>query len=136
MVRAIFGINQPRNFWKFPNFQKALGQFIPNGPPKHVITSTNTTIYNNRNEVVTIIWKFIYSVINLRLFYSVKCLNINPLLAIKMWNFILFWFDDLSSFLHSHYFLYSIYSLQVLVQGTSLGYHWQCLKFRILENIL
>ena len=27
-----------------------------------------------------------------------------PLLAIKMWNFMLFWCDDLSSFLHSHYF--------------------------------
>ena len=26
------------------------------------------------------------------------------LLAIKMWNFILFWCEDLSSFLHNHYF--------------------------------
>ena len=48
---AIFGVNDPRNFWKFwycPCFypghfqisQKGLGQFIKNCPPKHVITTT------------------------------------------------------------------------------------------------
>ena len=47
----------------------------------------------------------IYSVINLRFFCSVKCLNINLLLCLqKRWSFILFWCDDLSPFLHSHYF--------------------------------
>ena len=52
-TRAIFRINQPRDFWKFLKFplfysgnfkifKNALGQFVPNSPPKHVITSTNS----------------------------------------------------------------------------------------------
>ena len=39
LVRAIFRINQPRDFrkfWNFGIFKNALGQFIPNHPPKHV----------------------------------------------------------------------------------------------------
>ena len=33
-------------------------------------------------------------------------------------------------------FVYSIYLLQVLLQGISLSHPWQCLKFWILQNIL
>ena len=38
-----FGINHPRDFENFEIeiFKNAPWQFIPNHPPKHVITSTN-----------------------------------------------------------------------------------------------
>ena len=46
---TIFGINHPRDFW----------QFIPNRPPIHVITSTNSASYivinaNYKNPLITI----------------------------------------------------------------------------------
>ena len=48
-IRAIFGINHPRDYWKFWNWnfkilKNALGQFISNNPPKYVIISTNIQI--------------------------------------------------------------------------------------------
>ena len=44
LTQAVFVINHTRHFWKFWNcnikiLKNALGQFIPNCPPKHVITS-------------------------------------------------------------------------------------------------
>ena len=61
MVRAIFRINHPRDFKIFKN---ALGQFIPNFFPKHVITSTNwrlggiQPLFNMRSVVGYIPFRF------------------------------------------------------------------------------
>ena len=48
-IRAIFGINHPRDYrkfwnWNFKIFKNTLRQFISNHPPKYVIISTNIQI--------------------------------------------------------------------------------------------
>ena len=62
---AIFRINQPRDFWKFLKFplfysgnfkifKNALGQFVPNSPSKHVITSTNSYLLSEGFLLLTL----------------------------------------------------------------------------------
>ena len=51
LIREIFEINHPRDFWKFWNFtifKNALWQFAQKHPPKYVITSTNYSIVTSQ----------------------------------------------------------------------------------------
>ena len=51
MVQGIFGINHPHDFWKFSKMH--FRQFIPNRPPKHVITN----FFNEKKKHVIMLSK-------------------------------------------------------------------------------
>ena len=58
---------------------------------------------------------------------SLACNKNVEFYTILMWRLIIIFFTVI--------FLYSIYSLQVLLQGISLSHPWPGLNFRILQNI-
>ena len=57
MVRVIFWINHPRNFWKIQYFQNAFRQFIPSRPPKHMITTTNS-IQHKLSRFILVLYRW------------------------------------------------------------------------------